>query len=137
MFRMSKEKLPVSIAIIDDDESILDSLKMVLENEGWGTHTYISGEAFLADVDLHKPDCIILDSHFPGVSGAKVLSSLKKEDQAIPVIVLTAYPESQETHEIVSLGALEVLAKPITADVIIDHVQHNLKQHSQQYSPSA
>ena len=120
---MPERKLPVTIAIVDDDESILDSLKMVLENQNWNTQTYISGEAFLADFEAHKPDCIILDSHFPGASGAEVVRSIKTENKKIPIIVLTAYPKSQETNEIMRLGAREVLAKPITAEVLIDHVQ--------------
>ena len=123
MFRMSESKQPVTIAVVDDDESILDSLKMVLENQDWNALTYISGEAFLADFEQHKPDCIILDSHFPGTSGAEVLRSIKTENEMIPILVLTAYPESQETKEIMSLGASEVLAKPITAEVLIEHVE--------------
>lgn len=121
---MCESKQPVTIGIIDDDESVLDSLKMVLENQGWNIHTYISGEAFLVDLENHKPDCILLDSHLPGLNGAEVIRSIKAE---IPVIALTAYPKSKISNEIMSLGAREVLAKPITADVLIDHIQTVVK----------
>ena len=127
MFRMSETKLPVTIAIVDDDESILDSLEMVLENQGWNTLTYISGEAFLADFKQNKPDCIILDSHFPGSNGSEVLKSIRTDNKSVPILVLTAYPKSQETNKIMSLGVSEVLVKPITAEALIDHVQSILQ----------
>ena len=126
MFRMPESKLLPTIAIVDDDESILDSLKMVLENQDWNTETYISGNAFLADLEKLKPDCIILDSHFPGINGAEIVRSIKTKTKSVPILVLTAYPKSQETNEIMSLGASEVLAKPIRAEVLIDHVQRFL-----------
>ena len=115
-----------SIAIVDDDESILDSLEMVLENQDWGTQTYISGSAFLADFDRYQPDCIILDAHFPGLRGIEIVKSIKSLDTSIPIIILTAYPEAPETLEIMELGVVEVFAKPITAEVLIDHVEHVL-----------
>ncbi|WP_299871228.1 response regulator transcription factor [uncultured Cocleimonas sp.] len=120
---MPETKLQPTIAIVDDDESILDSLKMVLEDQEWNAQTYISGESFLADFEQHVPDCIILDSHFPGKNGADVVRFIKTINKSIPIIVLTAYPKSQETNEIMELGATEVLAKPIKAEVLIDHVQ--------------
>ena len=119
----SESKQAVTIAIVDDDESILDSLQMVLENQDWNTKTYPSGEAFLADFENNKPDCILLDSHFPGLNGAEVARSIDIAKTNIPVIVLTAYPKSKLTNEIMSLGAREVLVKPITAEVLIDHIQ--------------
>lgn len=120
---ISESKQAVTIAIVDDDESILDSLQMVLDNQGWNTKTYLSGEAFLADFENIKPDCIILDSHFPGLDGAEVVKSIDVVKTNIPVIVLTAYPKSLLTNEIMDLGAREVLVKPITAEVLIDHIQ--------------
>lgn len=126
MFRMPGSQISPTIAIVDDDESILDSLKMVLENQDWKAQTYISGNAFLADLVQLKPDCIILDSHFPGINGAEIVRSIKITNKSVPIIVLTAYPKSQETIEIMSLGASEVLAKPIRAEVLIDYVQRFL-----------
>ena len=120
---ISESKQAVTIAIVDDDESILDSLQMVLENQDWNTKTYLSGKAFLADFENNKLDCIILDSHFPGLDGAEILKSIDVKKTSIPVIVLTAYPKSILTNEIMSLGAREVLVKPITAEVMIEQIQ--------------
>ncbi|GAA0406271.1 hypothetical protein GCM10009133_13650 [Cocleimonas flava] len=115
-----------SIAIVDDDESILDSLEMVLENQHWDTQTYISGSAFLADFGQYQPDCIILDAHFPGLRGVEVVKSIKSLNKTIPIIILTAYPKAPETLEIEELGVVEVLAKPITAEILIEHVERIL-----------
>ena len=117
---------PVSVAVVDDDESVLDSVKVVLENQDWITLTYSSGEEFLTDLKQHKPDCIILDSNLPGLSGVAVALAISNSYDFIPIIVLTAYPASPQTIKIKNLGAREVLVKPITAEVLIEHIQQAL-----------
>lgn len=56
--------MSVSVVIVDD-EAILDGLQSVLEHEGWRVWTYSTGEAFLADLSHHGPDCLLLDPHRP------------------------------------------------------------------------
>ena len=117
---------PVSVAVVDDDESVLDAVKIVLDDQDWITRTYASGEAFLSDLKQHKPDCIILDSNLPGLSGVAVALAISKCYDFIPIIVLTAYPASPQTIKIKNLGAREVLVKPVTAEVLIEHIQQAL-----------
>lgn len=114
---------PVSVAVVDDDESVLDAMKTVFEDQDWVTQTYASGEAFLTDLKQHKPDCIILDSNLPGLSGVAVALTISSSHDSIPIIILTAYPESPQTIKIKNLGACELLVKPVTAEVLIEHIQ--------------
>ncbi len=114
---------PVSVAVVDDDESVLDAVKIVLDDQDWITQTYASGEAFLSDLKQHKPDCIILDSNLPGLSGVAIARAVCTSYSSIPIIVLTAYPGSPQTIKIQKLGALEVLVKPVTAEVLIDQIR--------------
>ncbi|MEH6456538.1 MAG: response regulator [Cocleimonas sp.] len=114
---------PLNIAIVDDDESVLDAVQTVLDVQGWVTHTYTSGEAFLSDLKHHKLDCIILDSNLPGLSGAAVAQAISTGVKNIPIISLTAYPGSSQTAKIKRLVIHEVLVKPVTAEVLIEHIQ--------------
>ncbi len=115
--------MTINVAIVDDDESILDAIKMVLEGQGWRVRTYASGEAFLGDIENHRPDCIVLDPHLPGLSGADVVRTLRNgEMRAAPVIGLTARPASALAVEVLAAGARVMLTKPVTADELIDHL---------------
>jgi len=118
---------PLTVAIVDDDESVLDAVKTVLDDQGWITRIYASGEAFLSDLENHKPDCIILDSNLPGLSGEAVAHAISKGHNNVPIIVLTAYPDSSQTMKIKKLGIREVLVKPVTAEVLIEHIQETVK----------
>lgn len=114
---------PLTIAIVDDDESVLDAIQTVLDDQEWNTQTYSSGEAFLADIENHKPDCIILDSNLYGLSGLAVARTINTDKNKIPIIVLTAYPKSSMTMKIKRIGVHDILAKPVTAEVLIKQIQ--------------
>jgi len=120
---MKQEKLPLAIAIVDDDESVLDAVKTVLDDELWNTRTYTRGEAFLSDLNLNTPDCIILDAYLSGLSGVAVAKAINESQFDIPIIVLTAYPDSSKTKELRELGAHCVLAKPVSAGILIKKIQ--------------
>ncbi len=120
---MEKHGSPLTVAIVDDDESVLDAIKTVLDDQHWNTQTYASGEAFLSDLKNNKPDCIVLDSNLPGLSGVAVAHIIRTGQNCIPIIVLTAYPESSQTTKIKKLGVIDVLVKPVTAEVLIEHIQ--------------
>lgn len=126
---MEQQESLLNIAVVDDDESILDAVKIVLEDEHWATQTYTSGEAFVADLTRHQPDCIILDSSLPRMSSQTVAQTVFTEQPNIPVIVLTAYPSSLQTTRLRELGVRDVLVKPVTAKALIGHIQAAVKPH--------
>lgn len=115
--------MSVNIAIVDDDESILDAVKLVLEDEGWRVRTYATGEEFLADFDRHTPNCLILDPNLPGVSGAEVARSVVDGSGQIPIIGLTARPTGPVSTELVNAGAHVILTKPVTTEELVDQIQ--------------
>lgn len=117
------ENNSILIAVIEDAEDVLDAVKIVLENQQWSTNTFTTGEAFLADFDRHIPDYILLDPHLPEMSGVEVAKAIKTNKESIPIIVLTAQPNSPMTHELMKLGALEVLIKPVSEEVLISAIK--------------
>ena len=126
---MEKHEKQLTVAIIDDDESVLDAVKMVLEDQDWIANTYASGEAFLSDFKQLKPDCIILDSNLMGMSGAAVARSIRENLDTTPVVVLTAYPTTPQTIEIKKVGASMILVKPVSAMALIEQIQQVVTQN--------
>jgi two-component system response regulator FixJ len=107
------------VAIVEDEEGIRDAARMLMEGVGWSVEGYSCAEAFLEQFQDHRPpDCIILDLSLPGMSGDTLLEQLA--DAAIPVVVLTAYPESPMATRAIEFGAESVLAKPTVGRRLIE-----------------
>ncbi len=113
----------VVVAVVDDDASILDAMTFLIESEGWNARVYASGEAFLDDYQQDgEIDCLILDPHLDGISGADVTQALVNSH--IPIIGLTARPESPITQSIKKLGVKTMLTKPVQADDLVATIRH-------------
>lgn len=115
--------MTMCVAIVDQDAAILDATQLVMQEEGWHVCTYATGEAFLADLDRHSPDCVILDPHLPNMNGVEVVRSVASGNDHIPVIGLTARPESPMIAECMEAGARVMLTKPVTFEELLDHIQ--------------
>jgi FixJ family two-component response regulator len=116
----------VAIAIVDDDESILDAMTLLVEGQGWDAKVYASGEAFLDDYHHNgKIDCLILDPHLGGISGADVAQALNGSN--IPIIGLTARPESPVTQSIIELGVETMLTKPAQPKHLVETIKQAIE----------
>ncbi len=100
----------VTIAVVDDDAAILDSIRLALEFQNWQIHTYLTGEEFLADLsNSAPPDCIIRDSNLTGMSGSEVIHSMSNGLVDVPIIGLTGRPTSQKTKAVIDAGVSTML----------------------------
>lgn len=115
--------MALNIAIVDADETILDSVRLVLESEGWCVRIYATGEDFLADLNHYRPDCLIIEPHLPGLSGAEVARSMARNIDHLPIIGLTAWPVSPLTTDVVNAGACVMLTKPVTSESLVDNIR--------------
>ncbi len=113
----------VRIAVVDDDAAILDALTLGLEGEGWEVQTYSSGEEFLRSLPGTPIDCLILDPHLPDLTGAEVARSVAIGHLRIPIIGLTARPNSPATTEVMRAGARVMLTKPATLEKLVEEIQ--------------
>lgn len=116
---MTQQDLPIRVAVVDDDEPILDAVTLVLENQEWEVSAYTNGEAFLADLHQYQPDLLLLDSHLPGIDGVEVVEYLDEEVVTLPVIVLTAHPKSLETNKLLDKVNSQILVKPVTESELV------------------
>ncbi|MFT4583382.1 MAG: DNA-binding response OmpR family regulator [Gammaproteobacteria bacterium] len=108
--------------MVEDDDSVVDAIRLVLEGVGWIIRTYSTAESFLAELDNYKPNCVILDPHLPGMTGAGVAHRLSSSAK-IPFIALTARPASLITAEVADLGAHAILTKPVSAEELVARVE--------------
>ena len=109
------------VAIVEDDHSILDALALVLQGDGWETCVFDSGESFLADYHCgRKYDCLLLDPHLAGVTGAEVAEAVA--GTGLPVLVITARPDSPLTKAVTALGARAVITKPVGAGELVETI---------------
>lgn len=119
----SPKNTEATVAIVNDNEAILDALQLLLAVSGWEARTYKTGEAFVDDLSEYTPGCLILDSHLSGLSAADVARTLSTRYPDIPMIGMTARPESRPANDLVSAGVGVMLTKPVSAEHILSEVQ--------------
>ena len=111
------------IAIIDDDESMQDSLRDLFESAGLVARCFGSAEEFL-EYDLHRRAvCVIADVRMPKVSGLELQARLKDEECDIPIIFITAYGNARIRIQAMREGAVEFLAKPLDHQLLLKTVR--------------
>ena len=119
---MTKKQM-LSIAVVDDDDSVSEPIQILIEMNGWQANTYTSCEAFLDDLQPDSPpDCLVLDLQFPRMNGVELQRTLKRKGLQIPTIVLTAHPDGALAASAVREGALEITTKPVSSDELIKKI---------------
>ena len=111
------------IAIIDDDKSMQDSLRDLIESAGLFARCFGSAEEFL-ESDLHtRVACLIVDIRMPRMSGLELQARLKEEECDIPIIFITAYGDARMRIQAMREGAVEFLAKPFDHQLLLKTVR--------------
>ena len=110
------------IAIIDDDESICDSLRDLFESAGLMARCFGSAEAFLESGLHRQAACLITDILMPKMSGLELQTRLKDEECDIPIIFITAYGDASMRIQAMMEGAVEFLAKPFDHQLLLKTV---------------
>jgi FixJ family two-component response regulator len=111
------------IAIIDDDESMCNSLQDLIESAGLVARCFGSAEEFL-ESDLHRrAACVIADIRMPKMSGLELQARLKEEECDIPIIFITAHGNARMRIQAMREGAVEFLAKPFDHQLLLKTVR--------------
>ncbi len=112
-----------TVFVVDDDESVLSSLKLLIESSGYRVTTFKSAEDFLHSARVEKPCCLILDIRLPGMSGFKLQEYLLKSQTPIPVIFMTGHDRERIQDEAMRLGAIAYLKKPFDERCFFDAIR--------------
>jgi FixJ family two-component response regulator len=103
-----------SIAVVDDDESVRESLLPLLKLLGFTARAFLSPEEFLASDFLRETDCLILDVTMKGMSGPQLQTELGRLGSKIPIIFITAESDKSLHRRLVEQGAVACLLKPFS-----------------------
>ncbi|MCX5543758.1 response regulator [Paraburkholderia sp. CNPSo 3076] len=111
------------IAVVDDDESVRESLPDLLREFGFAAHAFASAEAFLASSCVGEAHCLIADMCMPGMSGRDLQRELLRRRQAIPIIFITAHGDEALRLRVLEQGAVECLFKPFSDTALLGAIQ--------------
>ena len=115
------------IAIVDDDQSVQNTLQDLIESEGLSALCFGSAEKFLESGEQHKAACLIADIRMPGMSGLELQAKLKAEHCRIPIIFITAHGDAKMRVKAMCDGAVGFLTKPFDNAVLLQTVQAALQ----------
>lgn len=114
--------MTTTIALIEDDEAILHSLGLLLENRGMSVQTYPSAELFLEQLGDNAPSCVVSDIRMPGISGLELQQELRKQDAAVPVILITGHGHIAMAVKAIKDGAFDFIEKPFDEERLIESI---------------
>jgi FixJ family two-component response regulator len=100
------------VSVVDDDESVRESLPDLLNQLGYAVQTFSSAEEFLASDHVDQTRCLILDIAMPGMSGPDLQKELARQRREIPIVLITAHGDENVRPHLLELGAVECLSKP-------------------------
>ena len=102
------------VSVVDDDESVRESLPDLLREFGFEVETFASAEEFLASGCMSETRCLILDVAMPGMSGPDLLRELIVRQRHIPIIFITAHGDHATRPRLIAQGAVDCLLKPFS-----------------------
>jgi len=107
-----------SVLVLDDEEKVCRALSRHVERMGCRARHATSGERGLELIATEVPDLVLLDLKMPGMSGPEFLEQLRKDHPALPVVIVTGYPDSDLMHQATRFPPLMLLPKPVHQDHI-------------------
>lgn len=102
------------ISVVDDDESVRESLPDLLKEFGFDAQAFSSAEEFLASDSVSQTSCLLLDVAMPGMSGPDLQRELTSRRREIPIVFITAHRDESVRPRLLAQGAVECLFKPFT-----------------------
>jgi FixJ family two-component response regulator len=131
MIKHSDEDEP-TVIVIDDDDSVRAALRGLFESVRLKTETYGSVQAFLGAETPPGPSCIVVDIRLPGQSGLEFQEALAKANDPRPIVLISAHVDVAMAVRAMKAGAVDVLAKPVREQDLLEAVNRALARDRQQ-----
>jgi FixJ family two-component response regulator len=116
------------VSVVDDDESVRESLPDLLREFGFAAEAFSSAEAFLASDVVTETNCLLLDVAMPGMSGPDLEQELTQRRQRIPIVFITGHAQGSERPRLLAHGAVECLIKPFSETALLDAITAALQR---------
>jgi len=119
-----------NIFIVEDDPDVLSLLSHILNKNGYKTRTFTCGEDILKDIEVEKPDLILLDLILPGINGLEVCEKLKSDPDTwnIPIIILTTRSYEFDIVTGLNVGSDDYITKPFSEKVLLARIKTALRR---------
>ena len=119
-----------TIHIVDDDEAIRKSLRLLVKISGLNPETYNSAEDLLKKADLTQHGCLVVDVRMPGMSGLELQKYLNNNHFNIPLIIITGHGDINMAVQAMKSGAYDFFEKPVDDDRLISRIKESLEIHN-------
>jgi len=118
---------PALVSVVDDSESVRESLPDLLRHVGFDVRAFASAEEFVASDAVDVTSCLVLDVGLPGMSGPELQQELKRQGRGLPIVFITAQGDASLRPRLLASGAAAVLFKPFTDTALLDAVNAALR----------
>ena len=115
------------VSVVDDDESVRESLPDLLRELGFAAEAFSSADSFLASDFVSETNCLLLDVAMPGMSGPELQQELIRRQQDIPIVFITANGDKTIRPRLLAQGAVECLFKPFSDAALLDALNAALR----------
>lgn len=117
------------VSLVDDDDSVRESLPDLLREYGFDVQAFASGEAFLASPAIYATRCLVLDVAMPGMSGLDLLHEIRRQGRSTPIVFITAHADEQLCAQLLAAGAIACLFKPFSGSALVNAVRSALESN--------
>jgi FixJ family two-component response regulator len=119
-----------TVFIVDDEAPVRKALSRLLRAAGFAVAAFASPGEFLAQHDLHKPGCLVLDLMMPGIDGIELQRALARKGSVLPIIFLTGHGDIPKSVQAMKSGALDFLTKPVNDENLLASIRAAIKRDS-------
>ena len=119
------------ISVVDDDESIRTTTKLLVYSFGYQAAVFESDEAFLKSGQLRDTSCLLLDVQMPGINGLQLQRKLASEGCPVPIIFMSAYTNKESRRQAMQAGAVAFLDKPFSDEKLLENIRLALMDQNQ------
>jgi len=117
------------VSVVDDDESVRESLPDLLNEFGYSVRTFSSPLEFLASDALDQTGCLLLDIAMPGMTGIELQAELRRQDKRITIIFISATQDDALRARVIELGAAACLTKPFSDTALLEALRSVMNAH--------
>ena len=122
-----KEK-PATVFVVDDDDAVRTSLRLLLKSVGLPVETFASAQEFLDSFDAERAGCLVLDIRMPGMSGLELQQRLNEIHAIVPIVFITGHGDVPMAVEAMQHGAVDFIQKPFRDQDLIDRINQALEK---------
>jgi FixJ family two-component response regulator len=119
-----------TVFIVDDEAPVRKALSRLLRATGFAVAAFASPGEFLAQHDLHKPGCLVLDLMMPGIDGIELQRALARKGSVLPIIFITGHGDIPKSVQAMKSGALDFLTKPVNDENLLASIRAAIKRDS-------